>query len=1072
MDPVSITASAITLITAAGAVKTSLQRLAHSLKTADSRITELCNELVNLTAFLEAVERTLNGCRPLDSACVDEDLWHQSELCLVDCQVTLNELAVLVDKVKRKARTRGFGWKVRAAVDLSVYGPDIAMFRDKLHKSNWALQTLLHTVTVSLSLRNNASQDMILFELDRLKSSIDEALLASLRPPQGFSQSLSSDSRVARNLRNLAQAARHFHSAASSTASTVRDRAGSLLGDLPTYRRERVETFIRSAPSHISHAGRETPATAASPASGSVRSPTSPTLANSRPLRVAPSTISQGSVAEDDKKNDEEDDEVEFEELFLDGLEDLAKDSIRRKQFEKAISLLTQAIQRTENASSVKKDIRWLQTQLALCHFFRDDWKHAEPIVSALAASAEPSSYLASMVWTMLHALALAYLSMYAFDNALNMCKNAIQTQRRWARSRQLDRRDVKGCAETTGLLATIFEMQGDFIAAEIYRRQLPEHFIYHHCSNPREFLAGQRNLLRGILGYDLPDFCDNRPVSGLLGFYELSGGSQHDASVPRLTISRRSRTVTGSGDMSPLRASRHQWEKFEMDTGKEVVVSAPEYSADKTEEGDDEGLSTASNSPCSTTDIGRIKRRTTRIFDTRRGRHRESVIGGEEADSGAFPAASPLRQWFAKGNIFAIKPSRTVLRKRPNINRTAPLLLDSDRPKTFRVLRVLHTTGPNLDSSEPSTPSHVLPETNSRTFFNGHSIPELSGETRRACPSLESLAGKQTGNAPSRNGDDVLYVDSFPYHGLEPQPVSHRVAILPDQKTDNFTVRNGAMYVDYFKRRRDGSQPVYRQTPLGAGQSSAAMEAPAGQLKNARALDMPKTSAVVEESSRQAVPAEAGRLMTGSGSQETKEIGTILAGRGRDVLRRAVAHQHEPGTAILSQGGAATLSRVAAILASLPDATKSMDANKLFATRLELAALSARLERWSADSTLSRDLQAVIRSLPCRPAPLNEGHDSGYESMGHECSDDDDGMLLDGNNSVSEPEPRDTKPQEPATCHGEGKSRGRMEELKRRLSWVAGDEASYLARPGSLQAEKDLEVLDASQRKEDSKRG
>ncbi|KAL2172247.1 hypothetical protein VTG60DRAFT_6625 [Thermothelomyces hinnuleus] len=76
MDPLSITASAITLIQAAGAVKTSLQRLAHALKTADARITELCNELANLTAFLEAVERTLKGYRPLDSAYVDEDLWH------------------------------------------------------------------------------------------------------------------------------------------------------------------------------------------------------------------------------------------------------------------------------------------------------------------------------------------------------------------------------------------------------------------------------------------------------------------------------------------------------------------------------------------------------------------------------------------------------------------------------------------------------------------------------------------------------------------------------------------------------------------------------------------------------------------------------------------------------------------------------------------------------------------------------------------------------------------------------------------------------------------------------------
>jgi hypothetical protein len=111
-------------------------------------VTELCNELANLAAFLEAVKGTLKGCRPLDSACVDEELWHRSELCLVDCQVTLNELTVLVAKIERNGGTKSFGWRVRAATDLSIYGPDIGILRDKIHKSNSALHTLLHTVTV------------------------------------------------------------------------------------------------------------------------------------------------------------------------------------------------------------------------------------------------------------------------------------------------------------------------------------------------------------------------------------------------------------------------------------------------------------------------------------------------------------------------------------------------------------------------------------------------------------------------------------------------------------------------------------------------------------------------------------------------------------------------------------------------------------------------------------------------------------------------------------------------------------------------------------------------------------
>jgi hypothetical protein len=79
---------------------------------------------------------------------VEDGLWRQSELSLMDCQVTLNELSVLVNKIKENASSRSFGWRVRAVVDMDLYGGDIATFRDKLHKSNWALQTMLHTITV------------------------------------------------------------------------------------------------------------------------------------------------------------------------------------------------------------------------------------------------------------------------------------------------------------------------------------------------------------------------------------------------------------------------------------------------------------------------------------------------------------------------------------------------------------------------------------------------------------------------------------------------------------------------------------------------------------------------------------------------------------------------------------------------------------------------------------------------------------------------------------------------------------------------------------------------------------
>jgi hypothetical protein len=211
---------------------------------------------------------------------------------------------------------------------------------------------------------------MILFELERLKVSITEALHASYRPPQGFSYSAPADSRVSHNLHNLAQAAKRFHSTASSTVSTIRDRAGgSSLGDFSNYRRERLVTFARSAHAHIV-TGHEAPAPEVFLAPESASSLRSPAATNVRPLSVpvAASTHQWPSV------EDDEEEEAEFEKLFLDGLEDLARDNIRRKEFEKAVKLITQAIQRKDKAGFGKKDLRRLQLLLALCHFFRDDW--------------------------------------------------------------------------------------------------------------------------------------------------------------------------------------------------------------------------------------------------------------------------------------------------------------------------------------------------------------------------------------------------------------------------------------------------------------------------------------------------------------------------------------------------------------------------------------------------------------------------------------------------------------------------------------------------------------------------
>ncbi|KAH6856989.1 hypothetical protein B0I37DRAFT_426650 [Chaetomium sp. MPI-CAGE-AT-0009] len=941
MDPLSITASTVTLIQVAGTVATSLRHFVHSLKTADSRITELCNE------------------------------------------------------------------------------------------------------TRSLSLRHNASQDMILFELDRLKVSIDEALLASRQPRQGFNYNLSSDSRVARNLRNLAEAARHFHSAASSTASTIRDNSGSLLGDFPAHRRERVETFIRTAARHAS--GHETPATMVSTAANSASIAISP-----RSLRVTTSGH-QRPVVEDD-----EEDESEFEKLFLEGLEDLAKDSIRRKEFEKAIEFLTEAIQRKEKASSDKGNLPGLQAQLALCYLFGDDWKQAEPIVSALVNHKEAFSYLGPVVWTMLHALALAYLSTYAFEGALETCKKAFHAQSKWARTKQLDRREVEGGVETTALLATIFHMEGDYIAAEIYRRQLPEDFVYNHRSDPREFLASQSDLLEDVLGDDLPDLCEYSPLNSPLNFHELRINTRPSVrvSVQRLAAAHRTLTIN-YGDVSPLRARHRQWEKFEMDTNKEVVVSTPDPTVE-TEAGDKAASATADN-PRNTTGTSGFLRRATKMFETGRGLHRAWYRRSAEPDSATSSTPSPTRRWLKGTSIFAAKPTRTILRKRSSKQTKPAVLPPYEGPKTFRGLPI---SRPIIADSSEWCPTFRLPVGHPATILEDYSMPDpacegypapaTGGDNEAASAVHNSVLNTGTSHGRGSESEVTPETSQVPEQSVTPHVAKVSKSPWPAwlvgmsssfNKTDSVEVLRGSLLIpqeDTHPSRGKAEIPrLDSPTVNNYSQTTASEGRP--RSENGRKPDTPRTATVIEGANRNNATREVGRLSMNTGPKKTRKLGSTLHQKRNiprpEFAKRRVKPRYKPTTAALPQEETAALSKLADILASLA-ARKNLNADKLHATRLELEALSTYLEEWNSDSILRCDLQAVIESLPDRPgdpAQWDEWQDSGYSSAGG-CGSSES---LSSSDATS-----------PGSEHVSGDSEPKQQEQKRRLSLVARDdaEASILA--------------------------
>jgi hypothetical protein len=129
-------------------VSGTLHELISTFTNADVRVSALCAELSTLISFLEAVDRTLKECReqPLSLASMDEEMWHQSDLSLADCKVTLNDLQDLTHKIKASVKHVGFFGRVKTTVDLTMYARDLAGFQEKIHKSNWALQTMLSAI--------------------------------------------------------------------------------------------------------------------------------------------------------------------------------------------------------------------------------------------------------------------------------------------------------------------------------------------------------------------------------------------------------------------------------------------------------------------------------------------------------------------------------------------------------------------------------------------------------------------------------------------------------------------------------------------------------------------------------------------------------------------------------------------------------------------------------------------------------------------------------------------------------------------------------------------------------------
>ncbi|KAK3984000.1 hypothetical protein QBC44DRAFT_200655, partial [Cladorrhinum sp. PSN332] len=466
MDPLSISASVLTLIQAAAATTSCLQKFIKSVRRADSRLSDLCNELITLAGFLDAIDRSVKQFQQSNALLspINDDIWRQSLIALEDCQTSLSELEELVTKVKNgRDRSRSTRlWRltrITLAISLDSHTSEIDHLRNKIHKSNCALQTML---SVSLSLRSNTSQDLILSELAKLKDYIEYSIHAAGVPktPSGLNdmsaRQLESQSQVARNLKGLAQAAKIFYTTASTTASSM--CRSSLSAIMPSFTRERIQGFINTEAAP----GASTRHTMVSEMDwGSLPHPTKTPQDNLKPESHAQRPI----VVDPDVESD-------LEILFFRGLEERATESVRIGDIQNAQVLLERAIYRHGNSQRNRTDVNRLQIQLSLCYIFLGKWREAEPLVQQMAQLKITSNEVISDLF---HALAVAYVTASSFLEAMRLCRQSLNIKKKL-----LGPTDASYHL-TMGLLATIYDEMDEGTYGDIIRDSLPFDFTYQH---------------------------------------------------------------------------------------------------------------------------------------------------------------------------------------------------------------------------------------------------------------------------------------------------------------------------------------------------------------------------------------------------------------------------------------------------------------------------------------------------------------------------------------------------------------------------------------------------------------
>ncbi|TQV97350.1 hypothetical protein IF1G_04590 [Cordyceps javanica] len=491
MDPLSICASAVALIGASTAVTKALYSFTRYATHAEAHVASLCSEISTLTGFLSSINKTLKSCRhnARALALVDAELWRQSDLALQDCEATLDELSTFVARLKTLNKTSF--WRAKVAVDMSIHARKLEQFRARLKRSNYALQTVLQTITVSVSLQSNASQDRILLELEKLKDYIEDAVRIANRSPVGTRSSLAalSETEAAKNLQCLAKAAECFH---SSATTTVGSSLGGSVADWAPPARETASSIAGLSPlrtqllhDYIQNTDQEPNVFAA----------TITEARESHPIELSEylNADESAELTENPSVPMEPTLDADFErslQVFA-VLEDFAIEKMKIGAFDAAATYLNEALAlKIGRVPDTKVQMR-IQTRLGICYVLQRKIPEARNVVSSL----ERINGLRNReVLHLMHALAMVYFAEQNFEQARALCTKVID-----AKTELLGKLHPETLT-SVGFMWYLYDKYDMPVLLEATRRRFPEGYEYKHPESEFDFLAQHAMLLPAIV--------------------------------------------------------------------------------------------------------------------------------------------------------------------------------------------------------------------------------------------------------------------------------------------------------------------------------------------------------------------------------------------------------------------------------------------------------------------------------------------------------------------------------------------------------------------------------------------